>query len=67
MFCVLARLSQLTDGQIPLIGVGGIATAEQAYAKTWVPLPREQWPEALLKAGLQDPVCPLILAFYGHR
>jgi dihydroorotate dehydrogenase len=30
---VLARLSQLTDGQIPLIGVGGISTAEDAYAK----------------------------------
>ena len=30
---VLARLSQLTDGKLPLIGVGGISTAEQAYAK----------------------------------
>jgi len=30
---VLARLSQLTDGKIPLIGVGGISTAAQAYAK----------------------------------
>ncbi|WP_022702502.1 quinone-dependent dihydroorotate dehydrogenase [Pseudorhodobacter ferrugineus] len=30
---VLAQLSQLTDGALPLIGVGGIATAEQAYAK----------------------------------
>lgn len=30
---VLAQLSQLTDGQLPLIGVGGIATAEQAYEK----------------------------------
>ena len=30
---VLARLSQLTEGDMPLIGVGGIATAEQAYAK----------------------------------
>lgn len=29
----LARLSQLTQGKIPLIGVGGIATPEQAYAK----------------------------------
>ncbi|MEY4872945.1 MAG: hypothetical protein RLZZ563_2275 [Pseudomonadota bacterium] len=29
----LARLSQLTAGKIPLIGVGGIATPEQAYAK----------------------------------
>jgi dihydroorotate dehydrogenase len=30
---VLARLSQLTEGRLPLIGVGGIETAEQAYAK----------------------------------
>ena len=30
---VLALLSQLTDGRIPLIGVGGISTAEQAYQK----------------------------------
>ncbi len=30
---VLARLSQLTDGKIPLVGVGGISTPEQAYAK----------------------------------
>ncbi|MFO0514649.1 MAG: dihydroorotate dehydrogenase (quinone), partial [Rhodobacterales bacterium] len=31
--CVLARLSQLTDGHLPLIGVGGVSTPEQAYAK----------------------------------
>jgi dihydroorotate dehydrogenase len=30
---VLARLAQLTKGKLPLIGVGGISTAEQAYAK----------------------------------
>lgn len=30
---VLAQLSQLTDGKIPLIGVGGISSAEQAYQK----------------------------------
>jgi dihydroorotate dehydrogenase len=30
---VLARLSQLTDGKLPLIGTGGISTADQAYAK----------------------------------
>jgi dihydroorotate dehydrogenase len=30
---VLAQLSQLTDGKLPLIGVGGIASAEQAYQK----------------------------------
>lgn len=30
---ILAQLSHLTDGRIPLIGVGGISTPEQAYAK----------------------------------
>lgn len=30
---VLANLSQLTDGKLPLIGVGGIASAQDAYAK----------------------------------
>ncbi len=30
---VLAHLSALTNGRIPLIGVGGISDAEQAYAK----------------------------------
>ncbi|MFN3825349.1 MAG: quinone-dependent dihydroorotate dehydrogenase [Pseudorhodobacter sp.] len=30
---VLARLSHLTGGRLPLVGVGGIGTAEQAYAK----------------------------------
>lgn len=30
---VLAKLHQLTDGKLPLIGVGGVASAEQAYAK----------------------------------
>jgi dihydroorotate dehydrogenase len=30
---VLARLSKLTEGRLPLIGVGGISSAEDAYAK----------------------------------
>lgn len=30
---VLAHLSQITGGDIPLIGVGGVSNAEQAYAK----------------------------------
>ncbi|AZL58579.1 quinone-dependent dihydroorotate dehydrogenase [Tabrizicola piscis] len=30
---VLAQLSQLTDGKLPLIGVGGISSPEDAYAK----------------------------------
>ena len=29
----LARLSVLTEGKLPLIGVGGVETADQAYAK----------------------------------
>lgn len=30
---VLARLSRLTGGRVPLIGVGGVGSAEDAYAK----------------------------------
>lgn len=30
---VLAQLSQLTEGKLPLVGVGGVASAEQAYEK----------------------------------
>lgn len=30
---VLAQLSKLTDGKLPLIGVGGISSPEDAYAK----------------------------------
>jgi dihydroorotate dehydrogenase len=30
---VLARLSVLTEGRLPLIGVGGVSSAEEAYAK----------------------------------
>jgi dihydroorotate dehydrogenase len=30
---ILAQLSQLTEGRLPLIGVGGISSAEDAYAK----------------------------------
>lgn len=30
---MVARLSALTQGHLPLVGVGGIATAEDAYAK----------------------------------
>jgi dihydroorotate dehydrogenase len=30
---VLAQLSKLTDGKLPLIGVGGISSAEDAYEK----------------------------------
>ena len=47
--------------------------AEQAYTqawltgtKTWVRLPRDQWPRAWIDADMNDPVCPLLLALYGH-
>ena len=30
---VLAQLSKLTQGKLPLIGVGGVSSAEEAYAK----------------------------------
>lgn len=30
---ILAQLSALTEGQLPIIGVGGVGSAEQAYAK----------------------------------
>lgn len=30
---VLAQVSRLTQGRLPLVGVGGVASAEQAYAK----------------------------------
>ena len=30
---VLARLSALTEGRVPLIGVGGVSSAEEAYQK----------------------------------
>lgn len=30
---ILSRLYRLTDGKIPLVGVGGISTGEDAYAK----------------------------------
>ena len=47
------------------------ADAEQAYTQsklggtpTWIRLPRERWPQAW--ANMRDPVCPLVLALYGH-
>ncbi|NRB17187.1 MAG: quinone-dependent dihydroorotate dehydrogenase [Rhodobacteraceae bacterium] len=49
---VLAQLSQLLDGQIPLIGVGGISTAEQAYAKICAGASAVQLYTALVYQGL---------------
>lgn len=49
---ILARLSQLTDGKLPLIGVGGIASAEQAYQKIRAGASAVQLYTALVYHGL---------------
>lgn len=49
---VLARLSRLTEGRVPLIGVGGIASAEQAYAKIRAGASAVQLYSALVYGGL---------------
>lgn len=49
---VLARLSQLIDGQIPLIGVGGISTAQQAYDKICAGASAVQFYTAMVYGGL---------------
>lgn len=49
---VLAKLSAELNGQIPLIGVGGIATAEQAFAKIQAGASAVQIYTALVYGGL---------------
>lgn len=49
---VLAQLSKLTDGKLPLIGVGGIANAEQAYAKIQAGASAVQLYTALVFGGI---------------
>lgn len=49
---VLARLSQLTEGRLPLIGVGGVGSAEQAYAKIRAGASAVQLYTALVYGGL---------------
>ncbi|WP_171102294.1 quinone-dependent dihydroorotate dehydrogenase [Ruegeria sp. HKCCD7255] len=49
---VLAQLSQLTGGEIPLIGVGGISTAEQAYAKICAGATAVQFYTAMVYGGI---------------
>jgi len=49
---VLARLSQLTQGRLPLIGVGGISSAEQAWAKILAGASAVQIYTALVYEGL---------------
>ena len=49
---VLARLSQLTGGKLPLIGVGGIETPEQAYAKIKAGASAVQFYTAMVYQGI---------------
>ncbi len=40
--------------------------AKGAYVKTWIELPKSQWPQAWHDAGFKRPVCELRLSLYGH-
>ena len=48
----LARLSHLTEGKLPLIGVGGIGSAEQAYAKIRAGASAVQFYTAMVYGGI---------------
>ncbi len=49
---VLAQLSQMTDGKIPLVGVGGIGSAADAYAKICAGASAVQLYSAMVYQGL---------------
>lgn len=49
---VLAHLSVLTEGKLPLIGVGGISSAEDAYAKIKAGAAAVQFYTAMVYQGL---------------
>lgn len=49
---VLARLSHLTEGKLPLIGVGGVSSAEQAYQKIRAGASAVQLYTALVYGGM---------------
>ncbi|WP_424831063.1 quinone-dependent dihydroorotate dehydrogenase [Ruegeria sp.] len=49
---VLAQLSQMVGDQVPLIGVGGISTAEQAYAKICAGASAVQFYTAMVYGGI---------------
>jgi dihydroorotate dehydrogenase len=57
---VLARLSQLTHGAVPLVGVGGVGSAEEAYAKIRAGATAVQLYTAMVYDGLS--VVPRIVA-----
>ncbi|MGV8953682.1 MAG: quinone-dependent dihydroorotate dehydrogenase [Cypionkella sp.] len=48
----LAQLSKLTDGKLPLIGVGGVSSADEAYAKILAGATAVQLYSALVYQGL---------------
>ncbi|MCF1710455.1 quinone-dependent dihydroorotate dehydrogenase [Tabrizicola sp. J26] len=52
---ILALLSQLTEGRLPLIGVGGIGSAEQAYQKIRAGAAAVQLYTALVYEGISLP------------
>ena len=52
---VLARLSQLTEGRVPLIGVGGVDSAETALAKIKAGASAVQLYSALVYGGMSLP------------
>jgi dihydroorotate dehydrogenase len=62
---VLALLSQLTEGRLPLIGVGGVGSAEQAYVKIRAGATAVQLYTALAFRGLS--LVPEILAGLDAR
>ncbi|HID06990.1 MAG TPA: dihydroorotate dehydrogenase (quinone), partial [Armatimonadetes bacterium] len=49
---VLAQLSHLTDGKIPLIGVGGISSPQDAYTKILAGAHAVQLYSALVYKGM---------------
>ncbi|MFY0690706.1 MAG: quinone-dependent dihydroorotate dehydrogenase [Paracoccaceae bacterium] len=49
---VLAQLSKITEGKLPLIGVGGVGSAEQAYAKICAGASAVQLYTAMVFGGL---------------
>ena len=49
---VLAQLSEILDGKVPLVGVGGVSNAEQAYAKICAGASAVQFYTAMVYGGL---------------
>ena len=49
---MLAQVSKLTDGALPLIGVGGVGTAVQAFAKIRAGATAVQLYTALVYGGI---------------